>query len=435
MSREVPEGRLAFDLSDIDGHADLLLDLHRKSGADRRDTGEVAGVRLLQVFQRLVAPLEQRASTNPAHTPEGDQFEELLFDAILHLDGEPRERSDLLLVEDPTEFAHRVQEPLRLVRHAADVSGPDAELLRDLLLGSLRDPVVEKGRRLDLGEEEVIILDRERQIRFLDFLFDPGVVAASEIELRHVRRRADGPQVEEAVVAGLVERVAHLDRTERIDVQVARALPEEGGPQEAVVPSDEILLLQEIEDLANLAVDLGDFTRESVECPVEECKEIFLRVHVTGRHARKDMHPESGFRSQFRFDCLRLAEEIFLNQIVDLVNVLREQDGLAILVVLWAPRPAAHLLDLKDGNWCESEVDVVPVQVPDNHPASGEVYSGGEGRSRDDGRDASLLEFLLNDRSLGVRETCVVKGDAIADALREAGCHRGRLVLRHGETR
>src|SRR5207245_4693805 len=111
---------------------------------------------------------------------------------------------------------------------------------------------------LGRGEEEVVVLNRECQIRLLDLLLDPGVVAAAEIELRHVRRRADGPQVEEAVVAGLVERVAHLDRTERIDVEITRTLPEEGGPQEAVVPSDEILLLQEIEDLANLTVDLGD---------------------------------------------------------------------------------------------------------------------------------------------------------------------------------
>src|SRR3989449_527219 len=435
MSWEVPEGRLAFDLPNIDGHADLLLDLHREGRADRQDPGEVAGIRLLQVLQRLVAPLEERPSADPPHAAEGDQLKEFLLDAVLHLNGESRERSDLLLVEDPAEFAHRVEEPLRLIRHPADVSGADPELLRDLLLRPLRDPVVEEGGRLDLCKEEVVVLDREREIRFLDFLLYPRIVAAAQIELGHVRGRADGPEVEETIVAGLVERVAHLDRTERIDIQIARPLPKEGGSKEAVVSSNEILFLQKIEDLANLAVDLGDFTRESVECPVEECKEIFLRVHVTGRHARKDMHPESGFRSQFRFDCLRLAEEIFLNQIVDLVNVLREQDGLAILVVLWAPRPAAHLLDLKDGNWCESEVDVVPVQVPDNHPASGEVNSGRKGGSCDDGRDPSLLEFLFDYRTLGVREPCVVKRDAVPDAVREAGRHRGRLVLYRGEAR
>src|SRR2546428_11807975 len=281
MSREVPEGRLAFDLSDIDGHADLLLDLHRKSGADRRDTGEVAGVRLLQVFQRLVAPLEQRASTNPAHPPEGEQFEELLFDAILHLDGEPRERSDLLLVEDPTEFAHRVQEPLRLVRHAADVPGPDAELLRDLLLGSLRDPVVEKGRRLDFGEEEVVVLDREREIRFLDFLFYPRIVAAAQIELRHVRRRAHGPEVEEAIVAGFPERVAHLDRTERVDIQIARPLSEECGFEGAIMPVDELLSCEKIKDIEEFASDRMDIARESEERAGEKREEILLRAHMT----------------------------------------------------------------------------------------------------------------------------------------------------------
>src|SRR5207249_7903046 len=81
-------------------------------------------MRLLQIPQRLVAPLEQRPSPDPAHAAEGDQLEELLLDAVLHLDREPRERTDLLLVKDPTEFAHRVQEPLRLIRHPADVPGP-----------------------------------------------------------------------------------------------------------------------------------------------------------------------------------------------------------------------------------------------------------------------------------------------------------------------
>src|SRR2546428_7860839 len=228
-SRKISQCRLALNLPDIHGRADLFLDLYRKGRPDRRDAREVTGVRFLQVLERLVAPLEQRPSADPPDATEGDQLEELLFDAVLHLDGEPRERSDFLLVEDATEFAHRVEEPLRLVRHAADVSGANAEYLRYFLLGSLRDPVIEEGGCLDLREEEIVVLNRECQIRLLDLLLDPGVVAAAEIELRHVRGRADGPQVEETVVAGLVESVAHLNRAERIDVQIARTLPEEGG--------------------------------------------------------------------------------------------------------------------------------------------------------------------------------------------------------------
>src|SRR2546426_2989025 len=53
-------------------------------------------------------------------------------------------------------------------------------------------------------------LFRSCEVRFLDLLFDPCVIAAPEVELRHVRRRAHGPEVEEAIVPGLVERVAHL---------------------------------------------------------------------------------------------------------------------------------------------------------------------------------------------------------------------------------
>src|SRR5207245_9267296 len=182
-------------------------------------------------------------------------FHELLLDAVLHLDREARKRSDFLLVEDAAEFAHRIEEPLRLVRHAADVTGPDAEFLDDLLLRPLGDPVVEKGGRLDFGEEEVVVLDRESQIRFLDLLLDPRVVAATEVELRHVRRRADGPEVEEAIVAGFPESVTHLDSTERIDVQVACPLPEECGFEGAIMPVEELLYCEKIKDIGECASD------------------------------------------------------------------------------------------------------------------------------------------------------------------------------------
>src|SRR2546422_7727958 len=286
MSREAPEGRLAFDLPNIDGHAALLLDLHREGRADRQDPGEVAGIRLLQVLQRLVAPLEERPSADPPHAAEGDQLEEFLLDAVLHLNGESRERSDLLLVEDPTELAHRVEEPLRLVRHPSDVTGPDAEFLRDLLLGPLCDPVVEEGGRLDFGEEEVVVLDREGEVRLLDLLLDPRVVASAEVELRHVRRRAHGPEVEEAIVAGFPERVAHLDRTERVDIQIARPLSEECGFEGAIMPVDELLSCEKIKDIEDFASDRVDIARESEERAVEKREEILLRAHMTGGDVR-----------------------------------------------------------------------------------------------------------------------------------------------------
>src|SRR5438093_7084026 len=177
-SWKIAQRRLALDLPDIHGPADLFFDLPRKCRPDCRDAGQVAGVRLLQVLQRLEAPLEQRPSADPPNAAERDQLEEFLLDAVLHLDREPRERADLLLVEDPAEFAHRVQEPLRLIRHPADVPRPNPEFLRDLFLRPLRDPVVEKRCRLDFRQEEVVVLDRERQVRFLDLLLDPAVIAA-----------------------------------------------------------------------------------------------------------------------------------------------------------------------------------------------------------------------------------------------------------------
>src|SRR5437899_2715559 len=139
----------------------------------------------------------------------------------------------------------------------------------------------------------------------------------------------------------------------------------QSSTKEAVSSGNEILFLQEIEDIANLAVNLGDFTGEGEECAVEKCEEVLLGIDVTGRHAREDVHAESGFRPQLRFDGLRFAEEIFLHQLVDLVNVLREDDGLPVLVVPRAARAAAHLLDFEDGNRRQAEVDVISIQVSD----------------------------------------------------------------------
>src|SRR3989304_84348 len=97
--------------------------------------------------------------------------------------------------------------------------------------------------------------------------------------------------------------------------------------------------------------------------------------------ARRDtcehVHPEGGFGPQLRFDSFGFAQEVFLDELVDLVDVLREQDRLAILVVLRAPGASAHLLDLEDRDWRQSEVHVAAVQVADDDPPRGEVYSRG----------------------------------------------------------
>src|SRR5439155_2751212 len=164
-SPEIPHGSLAFDLLCVHGSSDLLLDLHRESRTDRRDARELVRIRLLEVLQRFEAPLEQRPPSDPADTPQGDQLEELLLHAVLDLNRQARQCTDFLLVEDPAELAQRVQQPFRLVSHTPDVPGPDPELLRDFLPRAFGDPVVEEGRRLYLREEEVVVLDRERQVR------------------------------------------------------------------------------------------------------------------------------------------------------------------------------------------------------------------------------------------------------------------------------
>src|SRR5438094_160417 len=117
----------------------------------------------------------------------------------------------------------------------------------------------------------------------------------------------------------------------------------------------------EVKYLSNLAVDLGDLSRVGVEGPIKERKEVLLCADMTGRHARKDVHPEGRFGSKFRFDGLRLTSEVLIHQIVNFVNVLSEKDGLAVLVILRPTRAAAHLFDFEDGDRREAEVDIVSV--------------------------------------------------------------------------
>src|SRR5437867_3242053 len=372
-SWEISQRRLAFDLADVHGRADLFFDFHRQGRANRRDAGQVARIRLLKVLQRLEAPLEQRASAHPADAAEGDQLEEFFLDPVLHLDREPRQRADLLLVEDPAEFAHRVQEPLGLVCHAADVSGPYAELLRDLLLRPLRDPVVEERRGLDLREEEVVVFDREREVGFLDFLLDPCVVAAAQVELGHVGRRAHGPQVEEAVVAGLVQCVAHLDRAEWVDVEIARPLAEERGPEEAVVTIDEILLRQEVENVEDFATDRVDVACKREEGTVEERKEFLLRADVARRDVGKDVHAQGGLGPELGLDCFGFAEEVVLHQLVDVVLVFREENCFAVWIVTWPTGPSAHLFDLHHWYRREPQVHIEPVEISDDDPSRGGI--------------------------------------------------------------
>src|SRR5207247_10208140 len=96
-------------------------------------------------------------------------------------------------------------------------------------------------------------------------------------------------------------------------------------------------------------MDLGDLSRVGVEGPIEERKEVLLCADMTGRYARKDVHPEGRFGSEFRFDGRRLAPAVLIHQIVNFVNVLRDKDGLAVLVILRPTRAAAPLIHLDEG--------------------------------------------------------------------------------------
>src|SRR2546426_904145 len=312
------------------------------------------------------------------------------------------EGPDFLLVEDPAELAHRVQQPFRLVRHTPDVPGPDPELLRDFLLRAFGDPVVEEGRRLYLREEEIVVLDGECQVGLLDPLLDPSIVAATEVELRHVRCRADGPEVEEAVVPRFAERIAHLHGAEWIDIEVARALPEKCGFEEAILSVNELLFCKEVEHLEDLAANRVDVAREREERAVEEREEILLRAHMASGDVREDVHSEGGLGSEFGFNRFGFAEEVVLDQFVDIVLVFRKQDGLAVAVVSRAAGSAAHLFDLEDWDGREPQIDIEPVQVSDDDSPCGEVQTTCEGRGCRERFQATFAKLLCIQRSLRV---------------------------------
>ena len=179
----------------------------------------------------------------------------------------------------------------------------------------------------------------------------------------------------ERIVPRFPECVSHLDGAERVDVQVARSLPEESGLQESIAACEEVFLLEEIKDFANLPVNLIDVAGEGVECAIEECEQVLFIADVTCCDAGEDVHPEGGLGPEFGFNRLGLAAEILVHEVVDLIDVLREQNRLAVLVVLRAAGPAAHLFDFKDRDGGEAEVHVETVQVANDDPAGREVDS------------------------------------------------------------
>src|SRR5439155_427271 len=80
-SSEVPQRRLAFDVADVHGGADLFLDLHGECGPDCRDPCEIVRVRLLEVPQGFEAVLAQGATPNSSDPSERNEFQQFLLHA------------------------------------------------------------------------------------------------------------------------------------------------------------------------------------------------------------------------------------------------------------------------------------------------------------------------------------------------------------------
>src|SRR5207245_5115865 len=100
--------------------------------------------------------------------------------------------------------------------------------------------------------------------------------------------------------------------------------------EEAILPVDELLFCEKIKDIEDLASDRVDIARESEERAVEEREEILLRADMTGGDVREDVHPKGGLGSKFGLDCLGLAEEVILHELVDVIFIFRDQNRLTI---------------------------------------------------------------------------------------------------------
>src|SRR2546428_8322156 len=85
------------------------------------------------------------------------------------------------------------------------------------------------------------------------------------------------------------------------------------------------------------------------------------------------MHSEGGFGSELGFDCLGLAQEVVLNQFIDVVLVFCEQNSLAVAVVRRPAGSAAHLFDLENRNGRETEVHVEAVEVSHDYTTCREI--------------------------------------------------------------
>src|SRR5207247_3257335 len=142
-------------------------------------------------------------------------------------------------------------------------------------------------------------------------------------------------------------------RAQRVDVQVARTAAEERRLEGPVAGVDEVLPLQEREDVLDLRPEVVHVTLVGEERAAEELEQLLLRLHVARCDRRAGMDPEGGLRAELRLDRLGRALEVLLDELVDVVLVLRDEDRVADGVVLRGALAAAQPLSLADGDWGE----------------------------------------------------------------------------------
>ncbi len=89
------------------------------------------------------------------------------------------------------------------------------------------------------------------------------------------------------------------------------------------------------------------------------------------------MGPDGRFRPELRVDVLVLSEEVSFQQEGPLLLVLRNENGLAVLIVPRPSGPAAHLSDLQDGDHRSADIGIEPPDVAHDYRSSWEVDARG----------------------------------------------------------
>src|SRR3989442_9305666 len=147
----------------------------------------------------------------------------------------------------------------------------------------------------------------------------------------------------------------------------------------------------------------------SVERLSEKLEQSLLAPSIFRSDRRQDVWTKDFFDSEFRPDPFRLRQNISVHQPIHLIMIPRDQQGLAILVILWSARTTDKLLVLQNTDWISSEPGLIPLITTDYHRPGGKIHPCCQGRSCSKNFDPSIPERVLDYSSVCWSEARVME--------------------------